>query len=55
MLATKKTRQVRRFIDTAWNEIIVEAFGPKCLVMISIHIKESQDINIPPSRAIQSS
>ena len=36
-------------------EMIVDAFGPKCLVIISIHIKESHEIRIPPSSAIQSS
>ena len=54
MLATKKIRQVNRFIATARNEILFDAFGPKCLVIISIHIKDSQEINIPPSKAIQS-
>ena len=34
--------------------ILVDAFGPKCFVMISMHIKDSQDMRIPPSRAIQS-
>ena len=33
----------------------VDAFGPKCFVIISMHIKESQEIRMPPSRAIQSS
>ena len=55
MLATKNIRQVRRFIAAAWIEMIVEARGPKCLVMMSIHIKESHEIRIPPSSAIQSS
>ena len=55
MLATKKTRQVRRLMSAAWTEIIVDALGPKCFVTISIHINESQEIRMPPSRAIQSS
>ena len=33
----------------------VTVLGPKCFVTISIHIKQSQDIRIPPSSAIQSS
>ena len=35
--------------------MIVDAFGPKCLVMISIHKKDNQEIRMPPSSAIQSS
>ena len=55
MLATKNIRQVSRFIDAAWIEMIVDALGPKCFVIISMHIKDSQEIKIPPSIAIQSS
>ena len=55
MLATKKIRQVSRLMQAACIEIIVEAFGPKCFVIISIHINESHEIRIPPSSAIQSS
>ena len=55
MLAAKKMRQVKRLMIAAWMEIIVEAFGPKCFVMISMHIKDSQEIKMPPSSAIQSS
>ena len=54
MLATKKMRQVRRLIADAWKEIMVDARGPKCLVMMSMHIKDSQDIKIPPSNAMYS-
>ena len=36
------------------NAILFDAFGPKCLVIISMHINESQDIKIPPSKAIHS-
>jgi hypothetical protein len=54
-LATKKIRQVRRLIQAARMDILFEAFGPKCFVIISIHIKESHDMRIPPSMAIQSS
>ena len=54
-LATKKIRQVSRFIITASTVMLFDAFGPKCFVMISIHINESQEIRIPPSSAIQSS
>ena len=35
-------------------EMRVEALGPKCFVIISMHIKDSQDMRIPPSRAIHS-
>ena len=35
--------------------MLLEALGPKCFVIISIHIKESQEIKKPASRAIQSS
>ena len=34
--------------------ILFEALGPKYFVIISIHIKESHDIKIPPSNAIHS-
>ena len=36
-------------------EMIVDALGPKCLVIISIHKKDNQEIRMPPSSAIQSS
>ena len=55
MLATKKIRQVSRFIAAASTDMLFDALGPKCFVMISIHIKDSQEISIPPSSAIQSS
>ena len=55
MLATKKTRQVSRLMSAAWTEIMVDALGPKCFVTISMHMKESQEIRMPPSSAIQSS
>ena len=42
-------------MSAAWIEMMVDALGPKCFVTISIHINESQEIRIPPSRAIQSS
>jgi hypothetical protein len=45
---------VRRFIAAASTDILFDARGPKCLVIISIHIKESQDMRIPPSKAIKS-
>ena len=55
ILAAKKIRQVSKLIPAASKEILLDALGPKCFVMISIHIKDSQDIRIPPSSAIQSS
>jgi len=55
MLATKNIRQVRRFIAAARIEILFDARGPKCFVMMSIHIKDNHEIKIPPSSAIQSS
>ena len=33
----------------------LEASGPKCFVMMSMHMNDSQEIRIPPSSAIQSS
>ena len=54
MLATKKMMQVSKLISTARIVILLDAFGPKCLVMTSMHIKDNQDIKMPPSRAIQS-
>ena len=41
-------------MEEASRAILVEAFGPKYLVMISMHMNESQDIRMPPSNAIQS-
>lgn len=41
------------FIEAASSAILLDALGPKYFVMISMHIKESQDIRIPPSTAIQ--
>lgn len=35
--------------------MMFDARGPKCLVTISIHINESQEISIPASSAIKSS
>ena len=55
ILATKKMRQVKRLIPAARMDMRLDALGPKCFVIISIHIKDSQEIRIPPSRAIQSS
>ena len=55
ILATKKIRQVKRFIMAAKIDILLDAFGPKCLVIMSIHINDSHEIRIPPSSAIQSS
>jgi hypothetical protein len=54
-LAAKKIRQVSTFIPQASTEILLEAFGPKCFVIMSIHINESHEIRIPPSSAIYSS
>ena len=48
-------KHVSKLIKAASIEILLDALGPKCFVIISIHIKESQDISIPPSSAIQSS
>jgi hypothetical protein len=53
LLATKKMRQVSRLMAEAWMEIRVEALGPKCLVMMSMHRKDSHEIRMPPSKAIQ--
>ena len=41
-------------LKTAKIEILVDAFGPKALVIISIHKKDNQDIVNPPSIAIHS-
>jgi len=42
-------------MPAARTDMRFEALEPKCLVITSIHIKESQDINIPPSKAMKSS
>ena len=36
-------------------EMRLDAFGPKCLVSMSMHINDSHEIKIPPSSAIQGS
>ena len=54
-LATKKIRQVNRLIPAARIDMVLDALGPKCFVIISIHINDSHEIKIPPSNAIQSS
>ena len=48
----KKIKEVRRFMPDAMSATLFDALGPKYLVIISIHIKESQEIKTPPSRAI---
>ena len=55
MLATKKIRQVKRLMPAARTEMLLDAFGPKCLVMTSIHMNDSHEMRIPPSRAIHGS
>ena len=46
-----KITHVRRLIAAARSEMVFEAFEPKCLVMMSMHINESHEIRIPPSSA----
>ena len=48
-----KILKVSKLIEEASNAILLDALGPKYLVIISIHIKDSQDIKIPPSNANQ--
>ena len=53
-LARKKIMQVNKLMTDARMEMMLEAFGPKCFVIMSMHMKESHEIRIPPSSAIQS-
>ena len=47
-------KHVNKLIKAAKIDILLDALGPKCFVIMSIHIKDSQEIKIPPSKAIQS-
>ena len=47
----KKIKQVNKLTKMAKIDILIDAFGPKCLVTISIVKNDSQETNIPPSIA----
>ena len=47
----KKIKHVNKLTIIANIDILVDAFGPKCLVTTSIDKKDSQLTNIPPSIA----
>ena len=53
--AQKTCDKMVKEAEAKCTQMIVDALGPKCLVMISIHINDSHEIRIPPSSAIQSS
>ena len=52
--AIKKIKHVNKLTNTANIDILVEALGPKCLVTISMHKKDSQLTKIPPPIAKKS-
>ena len=51
MLAIQKIKHVNKLTRTAKMDILVEAFGPKCFVTISIDKKDNQLTKMPPSIA----
>ena len=53
-LTIKNNKHTNKFINNAKTEILFAAFGPKALVVMSIHRKDNHDIVNPPSIAIQS-
>ena len=47
----KKIPEIMRFVNIATIDSLVDAFGPKCLVTISIQRNDSHETKIPPSTA----